>query len=234
MKTCLIAAAALAVSAGLASAGTIDVRFTGTGAGQTIHVNSPSLNGNVFAGQLFHTLSNATGPEAQFNGDYVTFCTDLSQHVTSTIRTYDLVAIDLMPNSTPMGAAKAQALTKLYASAGGSQLLGGTSSELGAAFQIAVWEIISDYNPSLIGGGLDVTAGTFRATKTDGSTLSSSVRGHLTSLFAAANTEGGVGAGIMGIRSSTAQDQIIPVPTPGAFALAGLGGLCLVRRRRTA
>ena len=102
--------------------------------------------------------------------------------------------------------------------------------DFAAAFQLAVWEIITDYNPA-DQFALGITTGNFRATRTDGNPLSSGVMNHLTSLFAA------VGAGhnpdtLLGLRSTTHQDQIIPVPAPGSAALAGLGLLCLAGRRR--
>lgn len=229
----LIAAAAVATAASAAMADTIDVRFTGTARGQNVHVASALFNGNVFAGQLMHELTNGTGAAADFNGTYPTFCTDLTQHVTSTTRTYDVVPVDVMPNNTPMGIQKAEAIRRMYAFEGGNQLLGTTSNDLAAAFQLAVWEIISDYNPAVIGYNLSMTGGSFQATKTDGSALASGVQTQLTALFSAVGIETGLPAtAVIGIRSSTCQDQLVPIPTPGALALSGLGGLCLVRRNR--
>lgn len=234
MKTRTIAtvAAAIAATCGLANAGVVTVQYTGTGQGRSVHVASPAFNGNVFAGQLKHTITGGAGDDSEYNGNHVTFCTDLSQRVTSTPRTYEIVGLDEMPNSTPMGDAKADAIRKMYDFAAGSQLLGTASSDLGAAFQLAVWEIITDYNPSIFGGNLSVTAGSFRATKTDGSSLWNGVQTHLTALLGAATTEGDGSSYLAGLRSSGYQDQIVPIPAPGSVALAGLGVLCLTGRRR--
>lgn len=234
MRTRTTAAAiAVAAACGLANAGVVTVQYTGTGQGRTVHVASPEFNGNVFAGQLKHTISGGLGDDAEYNGNHVTFCTDLSQRVTSTPRTYEIVAVDEMPNSTPMGNAKANAIRNMYDFASGTQLLGTSSTDLGAAFQLAVWEIITDYNPSIFGGNLNVTSGSFRATKTDGSALWSGVQTHLTALLGAATTEGNGSSDIAGIRSSGYQDQIVPIPAPGAAVLASLGLVCLTGRRRT-
>lgn len=233
MRTRTIAAAvAIAAACGLANAGVVTVQYTGTGQGRTVHIASPDFNGNVFAGQLKHTISGGVGDDAEYNGNHVTFCTDLSQRVTSTPRTYEIVGLDEMPNSTPMGNAKANAIRKMYDFATGSQLLSTASTDLGSAFQLAVWEIITDYNPSILGGNLSVTSGSFRATKTDGGSLWTGVQTHLAALLGAATTEGNGSSYLAGIRSSGFQDQIVPIPAPGSVALAGLGVLCLTGRRR--
>lgn len=230
MKTSIYATmiAATVAAAGAAHASTITVQYTGTQRGQNVAIQSPDRTGNVFAGQLKHTLSD--GP-AELNGDWITYCADLAQGVSGTPRTFEVVDIAVLPGNAPMGAAKASAIADLYAFAGGSQLLATASNDFAAAFQLAVWEIITDYNPSETNFALGITTGNFRATRTDGNPLSSGVMNHLTSLFAA------VGAGhnpdtLLGLRSTTHQDQIIPVPAPGSAALAGLGLLCLAGRRR--
>ncbi len=233
MKTRTLAAAIATIAAcGLANAGVVTVQFTGSGQGRSVHVSSPEFNGNVFAGQLKHTISGGVGDDAEYNGNHVTFCTDLSQRVTSTPRVYEIVGLDDMPNSTPMGDSKADAIRKMYDFASGTQLLSTASTDLGAAFQLAVWEIITDYNPSIFGGNLSVTSGSFRATKTDGGSLWSGVQSHLAALLGAATTEGNGSSFVAGIRNSGYQDQIVPIPAPGSVALAGLGVLCLTGRRR--
>lgn len=229
MKTRIAALAALAI-AGIANADVIDARFTGTQKGSTVRVDSPYFDGNVFAGQLKHTLSN--GP-AELNGNWITFCTDLAQHVTSNTREYDIVSVSMLPDNDPMGEAKAAAIRDLYIFANGSQLTTTTSNDLATAFQLAVWEIVLDFNNNPEAGyGLSVTAGDFRARKTSGSPLSSGVMTQLNNLFGAIGDMPESPISILGIRSGDYQDQIIPVPAPGAAALAGLGVLLVAGRRR--
>ncbi|MBI1189321.1 MAG: hypothetical protein GC200_01385 [Tepidisphaera sp.] len=233
MKTGMFSVAALALVAGLAEADTINVKFTGTGAGSNVHITSPSYNGDVFAGQLKHTLSDGTGAAAAYNGNWLTYCTDLAQHVTSNTKTYDVVSITLLPDSSPMGAAKANALRSIYNTANSTQSSSATSNDLATAFQLAVWEIVTDFNPAAANDGLSITAGSFRATKTTGAALSSGVMTQLNNLLTSAALGAG-GTDIVGIRSGSYQDQILPitVPAPGSAALASLGLLCLGGRRR--
>lgn len=234
MKTRLIAAAIIAAASSVASADVINVRYLGHGSGRSVEIQSPGIDGDVFAGQLRHELSGATGASAQYNGTWLTYCTDLFQYVSSSTRAFELVPLPVVPGSAPMGVEKAEAIQRLYTFAEGDQLLAGASNDLACAFQLAVWEIVCDYNPSQANFGLNMTSGSFRAARTDGSPLWSGVTSHLTNFFDAVKIESMPLTSVVAVTSGTYQDQIIPIPTPGAVALAGLGGLCLLRRRRAA
>jgi hypothetical protein len=229
MKTCLTVAALTASLASIAHAEIVQMRFDGTGRGQNIRVESPMFNGNVFAGQLRHIISD--GP-AEYEGTWITYCADLAHHVTRTTSTYEIVPVSALPDSDPMGPAKAAAIRDLYAYAAGTQLLSTASNNYAAAFQIAIWEIILDYNPVLTGYGLNVTSGLFRAKSTSGSALSSGILSHLTTLFGAIGNVPESGAAIMGLRSGAHQDQIIPVPAPGSAFLCAIGTMFLAARPR--
>lgn len=233
MKTCFFGFGAILLLAGAAQANVINVQYTGLGAGSNVRVASPSTNGNVFAGQLRHTLSGGTGEAGAYNGNWLTYCTDLSQRVTSSTRAYEVVSLAQLPDSEPMGALKANAIRSVYTAANSSQSRASTSDNLAAAFQLAIWEIVTDFNPAATGSGLDLTSGSFRATKTDGSALGSGVQSELSWLLSAASLGAG-GEELVGLRSGQYQDQILPlaVPAPGAAALASLGVLCLTGRRR--
>jgi MYXO-CTERM domain-containing protein len=233
MNRTIAAALLLAAASGIAAADVINVRFTGTGQGHSVKIVSAAYTGNVFAGQLEHQLTNGTGDASALNGTWLTYCVDLSQHVTSTTQVYTVVPVSQMPDSSPMGLAKAEAIRRMYAFANGAQSMTSTSDDMAAAFQLALWEVVTDFNPALPNNNLNVTAGGFKATKTDGSALWSGTQSYLNSLFGAVGTEGDAVVQIIGISNGSAQDQIVPVPTPGALALAGLGGLCVSRRRRT-
>lgn len=232
IKLSLLAAAAMTACAATAHADTIDVRFLGTGAGRNVRVSLGSNSFNCFAGQLQHELSNGTGFGEWLNGTRYTFCTDLTQTVTTTRRTYDLVSVGDIPDSSPMGVAKSNAIHDLYVQASGAQLTSGASNDLTAAFQLAIWEIVSDYVPSSGLSSLNLTSGSFRATKTDGSALSSGVMTQYNNLLGAIGHFGDAGPSIIGLRSDCAQDQVTLVPAPGAVALGGLGLLCMGARRR--
>lgn len=231
----LAAAGALLAFGTLANAETIDVRFLGTGEGRSVRVQVGSSAFNVFAGQLRHELSNGTGYGAWLNGETVTYCTDLTQHVTSTRQTYDLVTVADIPDSSPMGVAKSNAIHDLYVQAGATPLLSGANRDLTSAFQLAIWEIVTDYNPGVGLSSLNLSTGGFRATRTDGSALWSAVTSQVNTLFAAVgNVNPNSGPSLVGLRSECAQDQVTLIPAPGAVALGGLGMLCMTARRRRA
>lgn len=221
-----------------ALADTVDVRFLGTNRGQNVRIHLNSNQTNVFAGQLRHELSNGTGIGAALAGQWITYCTDLTQYVTNTARTYTITDIAAMP-TPPMGEAKAQAIANMYDFAAGAHTALDANSDFTAAFQIAVWEIVTDYAPAQGAASLNVTTGVFRATRTNGNALSSLIGGHLADLF------GAIGGNasrdhLVGLTHGSAQDQllelpasIIPLPGAAPLAAAGLFGLAASRRRRT-
>lgn len=227
-----IAAAIAAMVSAPALADTVDVKFLGTGAGTSVKINLNGNQTNVFAGQLIHHFSNGTGAGAQLNGTFVTFCTDLTEYVTSTTKTYNVVGIEDMPNSAPMGAAKAQAIADLYAYAAGSQIALAATDNIAAAFQIAVWEIVTDFNALAVNNGLSLSAGSLKVTKTNGSSLGSTLTSTIAAMFSALGTNSS-GSGILGVSRAGSQDQlvVVPLPAPGILALAGLGGVVALRRR---
>ncbi len=212
----------------LAIADYVDVSFLGTGSGQTVKITSPSRTGSLFAGQLRHQLSN--GP-AGFNGDWITYCTDLAQTVSGSTSQFELVAVDQLPDRGGMGAAKAQAIQDMYTFAAGSQLSNSTSNDLATAFQLAIWEVVSDFDAGGVANNLSMTAGFFTATMNNGAALSAGISAHISALFAAIGANSA--SDLVGIRSGTRQDQLLQViPGPGALALAGLGMAVAGRRRR--
>lgn len=235
MKTRILAAAVVLVAAGAASADTVDLKFVGTGQGKNVSVNGGSGWFHVFAGQLMHSFKNGTGAGAEFNGQtHVTYCNDLHQYVTSNTKTYTLVDIKDMPAGAPMGLAKAQAIKDIYAYADGAQVSAGADANFAAAFQIAVWEIVKDYDAGVGNASLNVNAGQFRARSTGGGSLASGITMALNNLFAAVGSNANFSA-IVGLASNKYQDQMvlrqIPLPSAGAMGLAGLA-LIAARRRR--
>jgi hypothetical protein len=237
MNTTKIVAAAVATSlAAVAFAGPVNVDYTGTGSGQNVKITVGSSTYNVFAGQLKHTLSGATGADSVWNGTFRTYCTDLSQTVVSGVDSFDIVQLSAIPDSSPMGTAKADAIKDMFAYTTNSVTSSSASNDTATAFQLAVWEVVKDFNASATGKGLNITSGSFSAKKTDGSALSSGVATILNNLLAVAGTgiySNSTNIDIMGIRNDCAQDQIITrvVPAPGLAGLGLVGGLALARRR---
>jgi hypothetical protein len=220
---------ALASGVACAQADVVDLNFLGTGAGGNVSLSLIGLGSmDVFSGQLRHHMANGTGALAGLNGDYVTFCPDLYQHVDSAVNSYTLTALANMPVVNPpvatMGAARAAVLNTLYANYGSTAETTG-DNDFAEAFQLSVWEIVYDW----AGGPLDVSGGNFTATAQGGGSLPSGV----TAWIGAFSSTLGVlanGDYVLGLGNPDHQDQLV-TPAPGALALIGAAGLCSRRRR---
>ncbi len=235
MKTTMIAAvvAAAGFASGALAADTVSMKFTGTGSGSNVKATYFSTTLNVFAGQLKHTITSGTGWSARLNGDHRTFCTDFGEYVTSSFKTYKVVDPQWTPNSAPMGVDKASAIRDIYTTAGIAISQTGLNNDMAAAFQLAVWDIVADYNASIGIAGLGLSGGHFKATNTGGGSLSSGIITNYNTLI---NSIGHTArtAPVLGLTNNGSQDQLVYVPTPGAASLAGLGGLLAARRQRRA
>lgn len=232
MKTIAVAIATVAVAAS-ANAGFVDMKFLGTGEGSNVKSTHFGNTRNVFAGQLRHRIANGLGTEAALNGDHRTFCADFYETVSSSFTPYEVVEIELVSDTAPMGNVKAGAIRSIYTASGAAALDSNASSSLAAAFQLAVWEIVTDFDGTM--GSLSITAGNFSAKKTDGNALSTTINNHLAALFAAVASSNEGLPNLVGLRSQCAQDQLVmgfSIPTPGTAVLASLGILCVGRRRR--
>ena len=111
-KAAVLSVAAVMGFTAFASADTVDMNFTGTAKGSNVKVTLTSNTFNVFAGQLKHTMQNGTGTGANLSGNYITFCSDLYETVTSSYKTYTLTDLNNLPDSSPMGHARAGAICK--------------------------------------------------------------------------------------------------------------------------
>ncbi len=236
MKTrSLIVAAAAFGLASAASADVVTVKFTGTGKGQNIRINFNGNSSDVFAGQLKHQISNATGFNSYLNGIWTTYCTDLSEYVSSSNNSFNLATVDQLMASRPNAAAKANALRSLFVAGGSTILSSSATNDQGTAFQLAVWEVITDFDPTKANNGLNLTSGNFSAKQTNNNALPSTLANAVNAYFTSAALNTADDGSLVGIMRSGNQDQIIKVPAPGALALAGLGGgLAFSRKRRKA
>ncbi len=232
----LIAGTLTLAAATVAMAAPVTLDQNGVGSGSNVRILNNGNWQNVFAGQIRHAISGAVGMESWMNGTQLTYCADLAQSTSSSPVTFNSTTIASLSTSNPMGAVKANAIRDMFVFASGAQISTTASNDFATAFQLAIWEVINDYDTSAANNGLSATSGLFRAKKTDGSSLSSGVMGNLNALFAVAGDNlSVVGMNIAGLSSECNQDQIVSgamVPTPGALALVGCGGLVALRRRR--
>lgn len=223
--------------ASVACADTVDVKFTGTGLGRNVQLTYGARTFNVFAGQLKHTFTNGTGDlGSEISGNLLTFCTDLSQYVTSSTATYNVVSVQTVPGSPGMGRAKATLIRNLYSFARDAQFSTASTDaakDFAAAFQLAVWEIVYDYAGSR--STLDLTTGLVMAKQTNGAALTLGVRTNLTNFFNASMVDGAYKQ-VVAVSSGRFQDQLVQtdhmVPLPGAAAMGGLGLFAVAGRRR--
>lgn len=221
-----IAIGTLALVSSNAAAQNVDMRFLDTGAGKEIKIWSDGYDGRVFAGQLIHEIRDDRD-RGGLSGVYTTFCVDVYEHVTSRFKEYRVSNLTDVPDSNPMSEGAAQALRDIYAYADGEQLSDRASDTFAAAFQIAVWEIVEDYDS----GKLDINKGSFKAKKTNSKRLSGSIVDYIDDLFAAIGS-GERGPDLIALKSGKYQDQIV-VPAPMTMAgFAGLGVVAARRRRR--
>ncbi len=230
-----IAGSFCAVSATLAD--TVNLSYTGTGAGRNVKVILNGTGSNVFAGQLRHSFAGGTGAASGLSGILTTFCADLTEFTSTRWGAYEVKPIGSMPVSSgagAMGAERAQAIYDLYGAAGGAQL--GANADVAAAFQIALWEVVYDFNAAVGRSSLDVAGGSLRAQTTSGGTLNNSILTWLNSFFDSIVVNNVSQVGLVGLAAQGRQDQVVMIPFPAAawigFAgLAGVGILHSARRR---
>lgn len=228
MKSMFAAAAVLAIAAS-ANADIVNVKYTGKASGSNVRISLNGSQQDVFAGQLKHMFSGATGASSYINGTWITYCSDLTEHVTSTSKVYTIVDIAQIPamgaNATP----KSQALSRLYSYAGNTAVASTASNDWATAFQLTVWEIVSDYSPGSSQEGLALTSGSFTAKRTNNAALPMGISSLVNEFFSVA-TGNGPSVPLVGVTNAGAQDQIVMVPAPGALTLAGFGGLLAATR----
>jgi uncharacterized protein (TIGR03382 family) len=210
-------AVAMVALAGQAQA-SFGVTFNGISPSSSVSIstNSGSSYNNTTAGK--NNFTGDTNAPEDLKGSFSGFCIQLNQGITNgnTYNDFNVTSLALAPTpGTAMGTAKAALVSELW----GRFYSGLNSSTKYAAFQVAIWEIVTD-------SGLSLTGGTFRA-------ASSSVRTQAQTYLNALNGSGPL-ASLQGLTSSTRQDFVVPmtqIPAPGVATLA-LAGLALVSRRR--
>lgn len=206
----MVAAAGMA---GAASAAVVQARFDGVTPSRSMELSRDWDDyGAITAGVNNFTIVGTN--ETALNGTFQAFCMDLGQGIrggNSYMFTVTPVENAPIPGGG-MGVTKANRLRELW----GRHYQPNFSNTQAAAFQISVWEIIFD-------SGLQIRSGYIRF---DGSNSTEDLaQSWLNSL----NGNSAYYAPVYALTNSHAQDML--VPTPGAAALLGVGGLLMARRR---
>lgn len=238
-RATVIAGIAIAATTSIANAGIVDMKFTGTGAGSGVQIKIGDSNAqNVFAGELNHVITNATGIDSYLNGMHRTFCADITEPVTSNGAEYLTAPLESIPltlsNQTPMSTTRADAIRALYSTNSATLLAGGLSNAYATAMQLTVWEIVNDFDGNADSINLD--QGTLRITGINGNDMNQEVLDHINGLkdqimLSMSQPDDGI-TRVIGLTNSGAQDQLVTIPAPGALALFMTGGFLAPRRKR--
>ncbi len=205
------------VSASSAATVTVDYQnasnpFGSPNLSRYVRISSPQYNGGTRAGPF-----RLTGDGGM--GDFVAFCVDLGKYLANG-QSYTTAS------NSNFGGAVDTNIDKLFTSA-----YSGVSTQVeGAAFQVALWEIITD-----TGSGFDLTSGNFSVQLAGYSAaVINQASSYLSGLASAATG----GYNLTFLNSGTSQNLVTvsPVPLPAAAGMLGFGVLALfgLRRRKNA
>ena len=213
-----LVAAAVAVagvsSSALANFITITYNNTSPSRSVSISTNSGSQFNNITAGKA--NFTGDTNNPAGLQGMFMGFCLELAQGISAgnTYTNYYVEPLTGVPDpGTNISAAKADRIAELW----GEEYVNLDTADEFAAFQIAIWEIVTDNTLSLTSGTLRVGSG--------------SVRTLANTMLAKVDGQGPRAAGLFAIASDHNQDFVVPAPGAGVLAFSGLV-LGLSRRRR--
>ena len=222
-----------------ARADTVDLACIGNGNGRMVQATLGRQTWDVFAGRLIHQTSGGTGALAGAPSTIVTFCAEILQGQAPTLSPYSLSSVATLSGNTGatnLGYVKQQAIYDIYAQAAGRQFSLGL--DYACAFQIALWEVIYDYNTAPgASNPLDLNGGNFRIAGPGGVPLSTNITLVVKDLLGHVGSNSAAG-GIFGLRSATYQDElydgggdVVPLPS-AAWMGAGLLGMAIAAQRR--
>jgi hypothetical protein len=223
MNRFAIAVTGIAGLAAAAQAGPVLFEFEGVSRGRNINIaygdaESPEYQGRVFAGSIMHQVDDAM---------LHTYCIDPEQLAQTGNAEFQRVRLERGLLKRDFAEDRSRTLAELADIAGESIWTSGSNQLASAAFQVAAWEVVSDYDPGAGAGSFDLSGGLFRAwNNSDVISAATSLLSQLTFTRADAS---GYDAFIHG----THQDFMgRSVPAPGAMAIAVIAVPFLANRRR--
>jgi len=223
MNIKIVAVAASAGLASIAAAEQVSFQYQSLGEGRNVRI---SENGgayfNVFSGSVIH---NVDGVRA------VTYCIDPDQWAQTGTMNFQQESLVNALDHRSEHQAKAWAIAELANAAGATLWTDDVDNDLASAFQIAVWEIVLDFNSAGGASSLALSSGNFRAMSTNGSPLSGAVQSHFDNLVGGLSFGPVATGGYTAYTNDAKQDFMAQIPTPGTGILA-LAGLPLIGSRR--
>lgn len=238
LQALLVGGIALGVAAPALAADTLTLDFDGAGIGRNVKfVYNGGSEKHVFAGQLKWTVVSST--HSYFNaGDQIrTFCTDIHEYAGDGTFTLGNVAdAPDSPGIGGMGDTKAAMIAHLYANHYNSVKDTSATQNAASAFQVAIWEIVSED----LDNEFNLGSGDFKITSMNSTAkaLAASWLSDIWSLYDDVTNEfaGDSFGALMGAMLDGGQDQLVVVPLPAPVMLGGVGllGLAILRKRRKA
>lgn len=215
--------AVVAFVGAVASADVVSFQFAGVSRGNNIGISTNGGNfTNVFAGSVIHNVDALRT---------VTFCIDPDQWAQTGTASFERTSLFDALSHRGEYKSKSWAIVDLAAAAGDSIWTESADKNLASAFQIAVWEVVMDFDAEVGAASLNLANGNFRAQGTNASSLSSSVSSIVNNLFAAISFERAAIGNFDAFTNGSHQDFMTKVPAPGTMVLS-LAALPLLASRR--
>jgi hypothetical protein len=217
MKTTTVCAAVFA-AVGSCLAGPVTFDWEGVARGKNARIDVDGFSGRVFAGSIKHRIDGEL---------MLTYCIDPTQHAQKKVANFERTSLPSALNHHPWSGDRANALAELADNAGESIWQNSSNKNVSAAFQLATWEIVMDFDPTRGASSFDFGSGEFRASG------SNSIFNLAETMLSDLSFSRGSAAGYDAYVHPDHQDFFgQAVPGPGVFALAMAGVPMLAGKRR--